>query len=827
MLGVLGVRKLSVISIESIVNKTCYHLVKRWLPLVIWSTMNEPGDPPFGGFSRESALSDPRGSVLRSKTMRSAIVRCFGLQFLLPIVIAMFVCCGNRGLFAQEAPAADNDHGVVEEKATPLGQFLTLPSTIDDVVLAKVNRTGLTLKSQALQELRPAVLVLEITPGSSPFHQVRGLAKFLANDLAGVRTVAWIPKSVTGNHAVLALACKDIVIAPEAELGDISLGQALDPDEQAFIVNLGNRRHNRGINEALVIGLLDRQRELLWVQIEKEGAKPGDRESRVVLRQGLEDLQKSGIVIPEVRTIKEAGSPGVFSGERCRTFRILATHVLESRTKIAETYRLGSNALRENALTGEAPRGIVIKIDGPIEPQLEQFVMRQIDRAIGNGHNVIVFEIDSPGGMLGPSMDLASTISELKRRKIHAVAWIPRAAYSGAAIIALGCDEIYLAPDAAFGDAEPIELKSGGNFEQVPEKLVSFLVERLEHLAQLKGRPKALVGAMADKQLRVFQVSNKQDGRIWYMSPAEIHNANGEWEQKGPVPECEGDRLLTVSGQRAHELRLAEPPVSSLAELKTRLGIPPEDQLTVSEQTWVDGLVVFLNNIVISGFLLLLGLAAFYFEAHYPVGIFGICGALLFGIFFWSHFLGGTAGWLEVMLFVLGAGCLAMEIFVTPGFGVFGISGIVLCIVSFVLAMQTTIIPRTTSDLQGFTNAVLTVAGSIAGVIVLGVSVSRYLPNIPYFNQMVLTPPGFDPEALGPRLRPDLQTDAPNPLLQRDDSLVGRTGQSMTMLRPAGRAQIGDDYVDVVSEGAFIPAGKKVTVVEVSGMRVVVREVVG
>jgi len=709
-------------------------------------------------------------------------------------------------------------------KAEPLGQFLTLPSVTDDAALGRVSRTALALQARAQQEQRRAVLVLEVVPGSSPFHQVRGLAKFLSADLPGVRTIAWVPGKVTGNNVIIALACQEIVMAPEAELGDISLGQALDPDEQAFVVNLANRRRNNALSEALLLGMLDRQRELLWVRLEPPGAAPGTSETRVVLRPGFEDLQRAGMVIPEVRTIKEAGTPGVFTGERSRALHILAAHVTDSRQKVAELYGLPAESLRETAITGEAPRTIRIAIDGPIEPQLEQYVQRQIARAVEGGANLIVFEIDSPGGMLGPSLNLASTVSELKRRKVHAIAWIPKAAYSGAAIIALGCDEIYLAPNATIGDAEPIELQANGQFERVPEKLVSALAQQMEHLAELKGRPKALAGAMADKDLRVFQVKNRQNGKIWYLSEAEIHAANEEWDQVAPVPECENDRLLTVSGQRAHELRLAETPVADFDELKSRLGIPSADPVPLAQRTWVDQLVYILNLRFVTGLLLLAGFVALYFEAHFPSGLFGIFAALCFGLFFWSKFLGGSAGWLEVMLFLLGIGCLAIEIFVVPGFGVFGLSGILLCLASLILAMQTFVIPHTMNDLYGVGYGVLTL--SLVGISMLAFAglVGRYLPQIPFLNQMVLEPPGFHPDDHRPRLRPDLVDQPANPLLERDAALVGRRGQTMTVLRPAGRARIGEDYLDVISEGVFIPPGRAVEVIEVAGNRIVVRE---
>ena len=49
-----------------------------------------------------------------------------------------------------------------------------------------------------------------------------------------------------------------------------------------------------------------------------------------------------------------------------------------------------------------------------------------------------------------------------------------------------------------------------------------------------------------------------------------------------------------------------------------------------------------------------------------------VISALAFLLFFWSHYLDGTAGWLEALLFVAGVSCLLLEIFVIPGFGIFG-----------------------------------------------------------------------------------------------------------------------------------------------------------
>src|SRR5579862_1537542 len=134
------------------------------------------------------------------------------------------------GVVRGDAPPADHAKAAAGAKSdVPLGRYLTLSGAVDDVVFGRVQNTALTLENQAKLQHRKAVLVLEIAAGSSQFHQVHGLAKFLTSvEIADVKTVAWIPETVTGNNVIVALACNEIVMHPDAELGDIGRGKALD-----------------------------------------------------------------------------------------------------------------------------------------------------------------------------------------------------------------------------------------------------------------------------------------------------------------------------------------------------------------------------------------------------------------------------------------------------------------------------------------------------------------------------------------------------------------------------------------------------------------------
>lgn len=91
---------------------------------------------------------------------------------------------------------------------------------------------------------------------------------------------------------------------------------------------------------------------------------------------------------------------------------------------------------------------------------------------------------------------------------------------------------------------------------------------------------------------------------------------------------------------------------------------------------------------------------------------------------------------------------------------------------------------------------------------------ARFLPSMPMFHWLMLPAPDeANDDAAG--------TIAP----ASSPSLLGAVGTAVTELRPVGRACFGDDYIDVTTEGGFIDAGKRVQIIEIDGLRVVVKSV--
>lgn len=709
-------------------------------------------------------------------------------------------------------------------KVAPVGKFLTIVSPIDDRVLLRVSNTAQQLQQQAAKEQRPAILVLEIAPGTSQFHHVQALSRLLtSSQFSQVQTVAWLPETVTGPNALVALSCRNIVMHPDAELGDLGRGHPLEPEDQQIALAVAQKRQNPLVSTALIRAMIDPQEQLWRVRLKTKKGDAEPIETRAVTRAELETLRSTGAQIEAAEVIKETGVLGTFRGSTARDLEILVTHTADSRPAVAELYNLPREALREPPPDRDTQKARLIRVTDTINSLQENFLKRQIDRALGAGTHLIVFEIDSPGGELLASINLAQTIADLDPKRVRTVAYVPEKALSGAAIIALGCDEIYLHPSATIGDAGPIELKSGGMFERAPEKILSPLRAALKTLAEKKNRPVALCEAMADRSLKVFEARNRDNGRVWYLSEAELQQSAGEWIAGPQVREANGELLLTVDGRRAHELLLAEKPVSDLDELKVRVGLPASYRLQPIEKTWVDTTVFILNLPPVIVLLFMLGIGCLYLELHFPSGLLGIASALCFAVFFWSKFLGGTAGWLEVILFALGAGCLAMEIFVVPGFGVFGVSGILMVLASVVMASQTWGNLEPNADLKDLAKTLGTLVAAGGAVAVLGLALGRFLPRVPLFESIILSPPNQE-GGNEPTLAPRLLTQSPS-AAAASGAAVGQRGETLSMLRPAGKARINGRLTDVVSDGPFIAEGATVEVTQVTGSRIVVRQV--
>ena len=455
----------------------------------------------------------------------------------------------------------------------------------------------------------------------------------------------------------------------------------------------------------------------------------------------------------------------------------------------------------------------LIQIQGEINRPLAQYFKNRFNRARRDGVDLLVVEIDSPGGLKIESLQMARALRDCKFA--YTVCLIRNEAISGGALISLGCDEIFIDPNAKFGDIGEIGFDAEAfTWRLIEPKVESYLSRDARDLAESKGRPADLAEAMVDKDVLVY---TKHKGDV-LEAPLEFQltrvDANDKPDEPWTlVPETGPERFLTLSGQRAKELGIAQHFAVDREGLANELGLN-SNQFRIYRRTTTDTIVYLLNNPFVTGLLVIVGLIALYVEFSAPgIGAGGLLAGLCAILFFWSRFFGGTSGWLEVILFIAGLIFLAMEIFVIPGFGFAGLSGLALLFSSVILASQDFTWPKNAEQWNQSLTTSLMILCSGCLFLIAAAFISRRLDAIPIFNRLVLSPEN-NPSIVESVSKDEHGKPIPQPHPQLS---VGDWGKSESLLRPAGRARFAGNSFDVISDGSFVDPGTQVRVVRVNG----------
>jgi len=115
----------------------------------------------------------------------------------------------------------------------------------------------------------------------------------------------------------------------------------------------------------------------------------------------------------------------------------------------------------------------------------------------------------------------------------------------------------------------------------------------------------------------------------------------------------------------------------------------------------------------------------------------------------------------------------------------------------------------------------LQVVAVMVGVGIGAALLGRYIPSLPIFNRMVLKPETYSGSEL------DDPTAKP-PATEGYESLaflMGETGRTTTVLKPTGKARFGSLLVDVRADGYYIDRDALIEVIDVQGMKVIVKPV--
>ena len=717
----------------------------------------------------------------------------------------------------RQSAAAKNLAGLVRVQ-------LPLTGSADQSLQTTLRRTRDELVNQARlqKDARRPLLVLQLDArpqneeagDGSQFERAFALARFLCSrEMASVKTVAFIPRTLKGHGVLLALACEEIVMSPDARIGEAGADDSTDGSIRQTLVAAYREiaETQLTIPVVLAVAMIDPAVEVLQVEAE-DG-------THFVARVELEKFAAEHEIIEE-KVLVPAGTLAEFDGREGRQFGFVK-YLAATHEGLAKALDVPLESLVENESLAEEWRPVVIDVSGELTPKQASRVETLLGAAIQQqGANWICVRIDSSGGDLEAGIRMASALARLDANSVRTVAYVPAEATGAAALVALSCDQLAMHPTARLSSTVPAEnnrpkpLIKNRPLGATDAQLAAGVQSIRQSLAPRTDHTWSLLAKLVDPALELSEFRNKTTGETRLMTSEEHAEQTDavDW-QPARVLVPKNERLV-FDGQQAHERGIAWHTVETYDELKQQFGLAGE--IPNPQPNMALEFIEALATPELAMILLMVGFAGIYIEFRTPgVGLGAFVGAVALLLFFWSKYLDGTAGWLEALLFVAGLSFVMMEIFVLPGFGIFGLGGGALMLASLVLASLTFVQPHSELELEELARSVGTVALSGLGVMAFILVSRRYLPQAPVFRNIVLEPPADDErDELGHR-----------EALADYSALIGARGHAATDLRPAGKARINHELVDVIAEAEPLDSGTPIVVVEARGNRVVVRAV--
>ncbi|WP_423059471.1 NfeD family protein [Bacillus safensis] len=403
----------------------------------------------------------------------------------------------------------------------------------------------------------------------------------------------------------------------------------------------------------------------------------------------------------------------------------------------------------------------VIPIEDTVEKGLSKFIERSFEQAKSERAKHIILDINTPGGAVDAALEIADTI---RASDIPVTAFVNHRALSAGAFIALNADQIYMTPNGKMGAAAIID----GEGNAADQKSESLWLAEMSDAAEKQGRDPKYALAMAD-----IDIDAKEAG----------------------APKGE---LLTFNTDRALQFGYAEGEAKNMDDLHQKLKLK-DASVQYDEVSFAEKVARFLTHPIVIPILLSIASLGLVVELYSPgFGVPGTMGVTALLLFFYGHLVAGFAGYETLFLFLAGIALIILELFL-PG-GIVGVIGLICVVVSLFLAAG--------SFTEMAISILIATAVSIIAVILLTKVLGK---RMKFFKKFILTD----------------STNKESGYVSNEtrEDLVGQIAVTATALRPSGTIVLGDERIDVVSEGAFIDKDEQVKIVKAEGSRIVVRKV--
>ncbi len=441
--------------------------------------------------------------------------------------------------------------------------------------------------------------------------------------------------------------------------------------------------------------------------------------------------------------------------------------------------------------TQEKKEKLVYKLN--IKEEITRATWRQtqqaFDAADSLGADVFLIHMNTYGGVV---LDADSIRTKILQSPIPVYVFIDNNAASAGALISIACDSIYMRPGGSIGAATVVNQTGAA----MPDKYQSYMRSTMRATAEAHGKDTVIAGNDTIYKWRRDPVIAEAmvDQRVFI---------------EGII---DTGKVLTFTPTEAIENGYCEGTAENISEVLEKVGV--EDYVIVEyEPSWIEKIIGFLVHPMISGLLIMAIIGGIYFEMQSPGIGFPLGVAILAAIaYFAPLYLEGLAANWEIIVFIIGVILVIVEIFVIPGFGVAGISGIVLMFVSLILSL----INNVNFDFEGVEMGHIGVAVT---TVVLGVF-GGFILSLYLGNKLFSAKTGM------------FQNMSLKSVQEVNDGFVcvetgmfalkGKTGISKTVLRPGGKVLIEDEVFDAVAISGFIEKGVKIIVAKVEATQLYV-----
>ncbi|TRX70763.1 nodulation protein NfeD [Carboxylicivirga sp. M1479] len=392
--------------------------------------------------------------------------------------------------------------------------------------------------------------------------------------------------------------------------------------------------------------------------------------------------------------------------------------------------------------------------------------------------DVIILHMNTYGGQV---VFADSIRTKILNSSIPVHVFIDNNAASAGALISIACDSIYMRPGANIGAATVVN-QSG---EKMPDKYQSYMRSTIRATAEAHGKDTIVMGQ--DTTYR------------WRRDP---HIAEAMVDESFYIENVvDTGKILTFTTLEAIENGFCEGQANSIEEVLAKLKIY-DYEMTSFKPSFYDGLKGLLTSPVLQGILILVIMGGIYFELQTPGVGFPLLAAGIAAVLYFSPlYIDGLADNWEIIIFIIGLVLIALEVFVIPGFGVAGVSGVTLVLGGLTLSLLN-------NDVFNFDGVGFNKLLEAMGIVLSGLF-GGFLAII-YLSKKL-----FASSTFGAKIALQTEENIELGYIGVEAALVdlvGELGEANTSLRPSGKIIINDELYDAVAESGFIEKGTKIRV---------------